>query len=306
MKLSDEYVKNARNVDIISYLSEEGHSPEYYSKGHAWYCSPIRGEDTPSFQVRTNINKWIDYGGSDIHLHDVIDLVMIMRNVDFRQAVEILNNGNFSPSRPTLSTDAAQQERTKYENIRELPIATRNLIRYLYGRGITYPTKIEVGPLCELRFNKPGEHEQWHVAWRNDAGGYVVRRATDEPGAKCKKFNIGKTDITTIRHNSQTCYIFEGFFDYLSFIEMNEYKAATTDAIILNSVSNKQRAVDALQTLTHTKVCLLLDKDKSGNEGTAYFVKQLHNEEVKDIRQCIRHGKDVNDELVWRLRHPPI
>ena len=306
--MNADEIAHAKNVDIVVWLAARGHHPAYRRGTQAWYCSPLRDERTPSFRVRTDINKWADYG-TDTRLHDTIDLVMLMQHTGFRQSVADLNSGSFSlsgHSSLSLSPSTTTTEGATYENIRELPITAKNLIRYLSSRGITVPRKEEAPSLCELHFNRPGGREQWHIGWRNDAGGYVVRRATDEPGAKCKKFNIGRTDITTIRHNAARCYIFEGFMDYLSFLALNHREADAADAIVLNSVNNKRQAVDTVKAAAYSSVHLLLDRDQAGDMATDYIISCLPSVDVKDERQCIKHGKDVNDELVWRSRHSPI
>lgn len=304
MRIDDETKNRVKDTDIVGWLALQGYHPSYWRGDVAWYKSPLRNERTPSFAVLTRQNKWVDYGG-DGHRHDIIDLVREMYGVDFIGAVAILANGNFSLSRyEPITYEETKTEYVAYENIRELPIRTDNLCRYLAGRGITVvPRKEDIPQLSELHFNRQGGREQWHIGWRNDTGGYCIRRATDDKAATCKKFNIGQTDITTIRHGSDTCYLFEGFMDYLSFAVMNPPKASATDAIVLNSVSNKHLAVDAVQANAYTSVGLLLDRDDRGDKATEYIMSNLSTVDTKDWRHRIKHGKDVNDELVWRLHH---
>ena len=80
------------------------------------------------------------------------------------------------------------------------------------------------------------------------AGGYEIRN-------RYFKGCIAPKDITHIRHEGRrndTCFVFEGFMDYLSFLTIRTKKCPQMpcldwqDYIILNSVSNLHKAIETI------------------------------------------------------------
>ena len=52
----------ARQLDIVSYLSALGYQPAKIRNHDYWYHSPLREEKTPSFKVNRKLNRWYDHG----------------------------------------------------------------------------------------------------------------------------------------------------------------------------------------------------------------------------------------------------
>jgi DNA primase len=52
----------ARQMDIVSYLSTLGYEPAKIRNFDYWYLSPLRSEKTPSFKVNRKLNLWYDHG----------------------------------------------------------------------------------------------------------------------------------------------------------------------------------------------------------------------------------------------------
>ncbi len=52
----------ARQIDIVDYLSALGFHPAKIRNKDYWYCTPLRNEKTPSFKVNRNLNVWYDHG----------------------------------------------------------------------------------------------------------------------------------------------------------------------------------------------------------------------------------------------------
>ena len=68
----------AREIPIVEFLNKNGFSPQKENHKEAWYLSPIRKENNPSFKVSKILNRWYDFGlgrGGNI-----IDLVIEMNN----------------------------------------------------------------------------------------------------------------------------------------------------------------------------------------------------------------------------------
>ncbi|KAA6337152.1 DNA primase [termite gut metagenome] len=54
-------------------------------------------------------------------------------------------------------------------------------------------------------------------------------------------------NITTIRNNRNACLVFEGFWDFLSYLTIQKIEKTKHDVAVLNSVANVQKAMDFLK-----------------------------------------------------------
>ena len=87
------------------------------------------------------------------------------------------------------------------------------------------------------------------------------------------KGSTGK-DITTILNNSKIIKVFEGFIDFLSFIELtNDEKQY--DYLIMNSVSLTNKSIEFLNTNQYQEIHLYLDNDNAGNLCTTELLKHF-------------------------------
>src|SRR5450631_605605 len=55
-------ISDAKDKDIVDYLSKIGHLPVKVQEPSYWYRSPFRDEKTPSFKVNRRLNRWYDFG----------------------------------------------------------------------------------------------------------------------------------------------------------------------------------------------------------------------------------------------------
>ena len=52
--------QQARQIDLVEYLSQLGYNPQKVKGPDHWYLSPFRKERTPSFKVNRRLNVWYD------------------------------------------------------------------------------------------------------------------------------------------------------------------------------------------------------------------------------------------------------
>ena len=52
----------AKQIDLVDYLSALGQRPQKVRNNDYWYLSPLRTENTPSFKVNRTRNVWYDHG----------------------------------------------------------------------------------------------------------------------------------------------------------------------------------------------------------------------------------------------------
>ncbi len=55
-------IAEAKEMDMVDYLSKLGYEPAKIRNADHWYLSPLRDEHTPSFKVNRKINRWYDHG----------------------------------------------------------------------------------------------------------------------------------------------------------------------------------------------------------------------------------------------------
>lgn len=77
--------------------------------------------------------------------------------------------------------------------------------------------------------------------------------------------------------------VFEGFFDFLSFIERRRTAHGILpgcDICVMNSVANLKRSLDFI--LRHRRIDLFLDNDKAGRDTSEAIIKAAPGIDVMD------------------------
>ena len=266
------------------------------------YHSPFREDKNPSFWVNTKTQTCGDFGGNE-RIGSVIDLAAAYWNTDAETAKQNLEDmlclGSFSFERqrvcrasttPTPSKTKTANAIAKYEI---KPLQKINLLAYAYKRGISATTARKYLKECWK------DDKYFYLAFQNDNGGYALRNSTD---SNYSKINYGKGGITTISHNSDRVVFFEGFFDFLSWIEYMAAKgrqAEQFNAIVLNSCSNLSKIINNLGS--YTKIYLLLDNDQKGAE-TANKITNKYPDKAENLTpKMIGNYKDFNEFWVNRV-----
>lgn len=165
------------------------------------------------------------------------------------------------------------------------------LISYLQKRSID----IETAKLyCqEIRYrirNNPAVF--YAVGFRNDAGGWEFRN----PKFKCCS---SPKNITTIRNGSDTVMVFEGFMDFLSYLTFKNKSKPMVDSVVLNSVTNLQKAIPFLKK--HKTVHVFFDNDDAGRNAISQLRMLEPDVEIIDQSYFYRNYNDLNDYLTAQL-----
>ena len=105
---------------------------------------------------------------------------------------------------------------------------------------------------------------------------------------------IGKKDFTHFKKGKNTLAIFEGFFDFLSFITLNEGIENQIDFLILNSTSLVSKIETTLRY--YTSIHTWLDNDDTGKK-TTQIIKKMHPK-VEDKSTLFEGCKDLNEYLI--------
>lgn len=227
-------LKEIKNIPLASFLSRLGYEPARRCADKLWYRSPLRQEHTPSFKVETALNCWYDFGigkGGNI-----IDLASeLYQSTDLRHLMNcIANNYPMSLALTVAPNVVPRHSAPSFDNIRVVPLESQALVAYLHGRGI--PPDISKAHCRQIHYCCRGKR-YYAVAFANESGGYEMRNRYFKGCIAPKDISIRR-----IRDDPSTaCAVYEGFIDYLSALILGLINGA--DAIVLNSVSNVNRAI---------------------------------------------------------------
>ena len=273
----------ARQISIEKVLQKLNYLPSKTIGNDYWYLSPFRTEVTPSFKVNLKLNRWFDHGeqiGGNI-----IDFLVHKFGFSISEALEYLKpfECDFSFQKQILDYPNPEKRQNNFIN-KTIPIQHIALVQYLESRQIK--NYKEVKQLREIHYTI-NDKDYFGIGFQNNSEGWEIR-------SKYAKICLEKKDITLITNESKTLRIYEGFFDYLSFVQVREIlRMEESDYLILNSVALLLKNVPVL--MNYTSIELYLDNDDAGNNYTELIRKQF--EQAVDCRKLYREYEDVNDWL---------
>lgn len=222
-----EQIETAKRVPIVAVLASYGISNPKVKGTELVFGSPFRPDTTPSFSVDTTKNVWIDFGqtndtGKDYEGGSVIDLVMKVEKVNFPNAIDKLLA--FDVSATNVNHYQAHPEKQRKLELLSTSNDFQNpdnfyLAEYAQSRGIS----IEVLERCcevVIYKNKGNGKVYRAIGFKNDAGGYELRYQ-NQTRSEGFKGCLGKKEISTVQYWKilKTAYVFEGFFDFLSWVQ---------------------------------------------------------------------------------------
>ncbi|MDR1896214.1 MAG: toprim domain-containing protein [Prevotellaceae bacterium] len=140
---------------------------------------------------------------------------------------------------------------------------------------------------CKEIHYRINDKNYFSIGFKNDKGGYEL---SSPPNFKSC---ISPKEITSIRNNQDACLVFEGFWDFLSYLTIRKTEKTKHDVSVLNSVANVQKAMDFLKS--HREIYAYLDNDEAGRK-TIELIRSA-NSTVYDRSTKYADFKDLNDYL---------
>lgn len=273
--------RQMREIPIADFLSAMGIHPTKQKGNALWYSAPYRMERTPSFKVDIAKNVWFDFGTGNGG--DIFDLAgAFIGSEDFLlRAAFIARNGAYPL--PIIEHPQRNEEKEPiFEDIWVRPLQDSKLLGYLRERGIFADTVITN---CEeVRYRVHGKR-YYAIGFRNNAGGLELRN-------RFFKGCIPPKDISLKCNSSDVCSVFEGFMDYLSAMQMG---IIASDWLVLNSVSNVEKALKVLGV--YRRIECYLDNDDAGRR-TLEKLRADFGEKVIDRSSLYADHKDLNEFLL--------
>lgn len=173
------------------------------------------------------------------------------------------------------------------------------LARLLAGKGDKSGTGEK--ECKEARFTHNGKR-YFAIAFPNMSGGYEIRN-------RYFKGCIAPKEISHIRQSGEpkvTCFVFEGFMDYLSFLTLRlescpQYpEFDRQDYMVLNSVANVSKALYPLGS--YERIHCFFDNDRAGMEALQQIRKEYDStQHIRDASQIYSGCKDLNEYLQKRM-----
>ena len=297
---SDDERRELQDVPIEDVLKVFGRSTEHGRDN--LYFSPFRSESSPSFHISRDGHKWYDFGlgrgGS------VVTLVCSLLGCSGGKAYDFLASISRTYIQPSAASERATGGNTPSKIVilgEMLTFGDRSLVRYANTRKIGLAT---LSAYCrEVTFSYEGHpgYRNTCIGFRNNSGGWVLR-APDVK--KCTCNDISTINIYGELSDSPTSpagLIFEGLFDFLSFIEISGETWPRCDVCILNSVNNVAKA--RLWIRSHKEICTLFDNDDAGRRALQGIRDSLAADAASCVKvndwSCLYRGhKDLSERLV--------
>jgi hypothetical protein len=276
------------NYSIVDLLARLGFEPVKRAGKEKLYVSMLRDSDTtPSFSVNDKQGTWFDFGEGKGG--NIIDFgLLYWPGISFPEVLEkIVETSNG----PLISSGYRRQPpQVKEPNYFVLDVKDLGgnyaIQQYLESRGIA---SVADGRLKEIYYYVADEAKNrmnfFAAGWQNEQGAWEVRNAAF-------KGCLGHKAISFIPNSNSKLSVFEGFFNYLSWLTENRF--ATDSVLVLNSLSLLQPGITKARNFEN--ISLYLDNDTSGRQATKDFIAALP--QAKDYAYKYEGYNDYNDRIV--------
>ena len=266
-----------KKISIRSVLESFDLYPEKQNSKTAFYFAIDREEKKPSLCVDFVKNKAFDFGiGKNF---DVVSIVQQMNKCSVSEALEYLKKFDI----PEKSVIMSKSESDKnYEILEVKETEHPALILYLKSRKVFEQRHL----VKEIHYQMNGKN-CFGIGFYNNSGGVEIRN-------KYSKICLGKKDVTFIKNldnmKNEIC-IFEGYFDFLTYLNLPNAQNSNSDFLILNSTAMYFKVEEELKA--YRKIVLFLDNDTNGKNLTDKITGKYEN--VEDCSVLYRDFGDLNE-----------
>lgn len=280
-------IAQAKEISIEKILQNLGYYPTKSNQMESWYLSPFRAEKTPSFKLSLKLNRWFDHGQQNGG--NSIDFVVHKFGFTLKEALNYLDNYSnealFSFQKQITTVTEIKKIENNNKILKVIPIQHIALKQYLNERKINNLAIQD--QISEVHY-EVNQKKYFAIGFKNKSNGWELR-------SKYAKICLGKKDVTLIENQRTVLRIFEGFFDYLSFVQVRDDRfKKESDYLILNSVALLMKNEELLNK--YLTIELYLDNDESGNKYTE-MIKERFKKAI-DNRDLFNGYSDLNEWLV--------
>ena len=265
-------------ISIRTVLESFNLFPVKENRKTAFYFALDRKEKIPSLSVDFVKNKAFDFGTGKSY--DVISIVQQINQCSVSEALKYLEKFVFSVQNEFHNEELMQKK--EYEILKVRKIQHPALIQYLKSRKVYEQKEL----VKEVEYELNGK-KYFGIGFFNNSGGVEIRN-------KYSKICLGKKDVTMVENQSSEICIFEGFFDYLTFKNLEKTENSNSDYLILNSTAMFFKIEKLLNE--YNKISMFLDNDSNGK-----FIKSKIQNQYKNVEDCsliYQKFKDLNEWFV--------
>ena len=273
--------KIKQKVGIRTVLESFGLFPVKENRKTAFYFALDREEKIPSLSVDFIKNKAFDFGTGKSY--DVISVVQQIKKCSVSEALKYLSAFDCSLYPGHLTEETPPEISYRIVKIRE--VRNPALIQYLDSRKVIEQKHL----VKEINYELSGR-KYFGVGFENNSGGFEIRNAYT-------KICLGAKDVSLVLVGDQPTSeiaVFEGFFDYLTFRNLEKSLGSNCDCLILNSTAMLFKAVQILKV--YQKILLFLDNDNNGKSIVLKMQNEYRN--VEDCSLIYHDCKDLNEWFV--------
>ena len=277
-KMNCEEVKE--KISIRTVLESFNLFPVKENRKTAFYFALDREEKIPSLSVDFVKNKAFDFGTGKSY--DVISIVQQMNQCSVSEALKYLEKFDFSVQNEFHNEELMQKK--EYEILKARKIQHPALIQYLKSRKVYEQKEL----VKEIEYEVNGK-KYFGIGFFNNSEGVEIRN-------KYSKMCLGKKDVTLIKNElniSTEIVIFEGFFDYLTYKNLEQKENSNSDYLILNSTAMLFKVEELLRK--YQKISLFLDNDDNGELVKSKIQNQYKYKNVEDCSLIYQKFKDLNE-----------
>jgi Toprim-like len=282
------------SVSIVDLLSRLGYRPVKKVHGEYYFHSMLRetgDEDNgPSLAVNDKKGFWYDhgkkFGGNIIEFG-----IKYWPGATFPEVLEKIAQAcsfiaDNSPVKPVYAK--TREPKMPHYGIIEIKDLGHSapIMNYLESRGVA---RVAEGRLKEVYYYVEDENKKRYnffaAGWQNENGNWVVRSLSSP-------LSLGPNAISFLPGSVGQLSVFEGFFDYLSWL--TEHPFQPDSILVLNSVSNLAAGIDKATGFNH--ITLYFDHDPAGRKATLDFIAAIPH--ASDGAHIYGGHNDYNDKIV--------
>jgi hypothetical protein len=277
-------------VSLADLLSRLGYQPVKKYGPELLYKSMLRDNDThPSLSVNDHMGVWFDHGTGKGG--NIIDFgLAYWQGLDLRQVLDKIQQVcAVGPEVIAAAKSAGPGRAIKnphyvVEQVRDI-FNSSALAYYLQSRGVWEAGRDLLKEVHYSIEDQKGQRKHYFAAgWTNETGGWEVRN-------KYFKGCLGHKAISFIPGHEKNLAVFEGYFNYLSWLE--EHPAAGESILVLNSAVLLARGIERAKAFSSIE--LYLDNDAAGKSATKEFIRALPY--ARDKSHLYEAYNDYNEKI---------
>ena len=257
--------------------------------GRDMYFSPFREETSASLHIDRSKNLWYDHGAGMGGTN--VQLVMLARKCSMQEAYRFIARLD-----PTLVPEEVKSRTSGTNAIRAVwDIRSDYLLNYFESRKI--PEELARKYCREIIMRNQQRNQTFTlIGFENNAGGYALKSPSGYKSTTAAGITtINDKGVRTVIPTSSSVLVFEGFFDFLSWQVLQSSLCPSCDVVVLNSVSNLNRASDYLRL--HDKIVCFLDNDTAGKKAFSSIKTMLPDKQIADMSHLYQKHKDLSEML---------